>query len=131
MKPLGIVRSMDDLGRVVVPKEIRRTLGVKEGDAMEIFATDKGIYFQKYDPNDETAPDIFKETTPAAVPAQPPVKTESRKKVVIHDKEDNEHHYLALTVEQLALLEWLENEYIFDNDRYEWETLTEHEFEEI
>ena len=122
---------MDDLGRVVVPKEIRRTLGVKEGDAMEIFATDKGIYFQKYNPNDETVPDIFKETTPAAVPAQPPVKTESRKKVVIHDKEDNEHHYLALTVEQLALLEWLDTEYILDNDRYEWEVLTDHEFEEI
>ena len=131
MKPLGIVRSMDGLGRVIVPKEIRRTLGVKEGDAMEIFATDKGIYFQKYNPNDETVPDIFKETTPAAVPTQPPAKTESRKKVVIHDKEDNEHHYISLTAEQIALLAWLENMYIFDNDRYAWEILTDREFEEI
>lgn len=62
---------------------------------------------------------------------QPPAKTESRKKVVIHDKDDNRHYYLLLTNSQIALLEWLENEYIFDNDRYEWEVLTDHEFEEI
>ena len=63
--------------------------------------------------------------------AQPPIKTESRKRVVIHDKEDNEHFYLLLTPDQLKLLEWLENEYIFDNDRYEWETLTDFEFKEV
>lgn len=37
MKATGIVRRMDDLGRVVIPKEIRRTLGVKEGDALEMY----------------------------------------------------------------------------------------------
>jgi methionyl-tRNA synthetase len=63
--------------------------------------------------------------------AQPSAKTESRKKVVIHDKEDNEHFYLLLTNSQVALLEWLEGEYIFDNDRYEWEVLNDHEFKEI
>lgn len=131
MKPLGIVRSMDDLGRVVIPKEIRRTIGVKEGDEMEIFATNKGVYFQKYDPNDEIAPDIFKEMGCAAVPAQPSAKTETRKKVMIHDKDDNEHKYLSLTVEQVALLEWLGDMYIIDTDRYEWELLTDHEFVEI
>lgn len=36
MKPTGIVRRIDDLGRVVIPKEIRRTFGLKEGDALEI-----------------------------------------------------------------------------------------------
>ena len=41
MKATGIVRRIDDLGRVVVPKEIRRTLRIREGDPLEIF-TDRG-----------------------------------------------------------------------------------------
>ena len=131
MKPLGIVRNLDDVGRVVIPKEIRRTIGVKEGDEMEIFATNKGVYFQKYDPADETTPDIFREMGCAEVSAQPSAKTESRKRVAIHDRDENEHHYISLTVKQVALLDWLENKYIVDTDRYEWEVLTDHEFEEI
>lgn len=131
MKPLGIVRNLDDVGRIVIPKEIRRKIGVKEGDEMEIFATNKGVYFQKYDPADETTPDTFREMGCAAVPVQPPAQTESRKRVVIHDRDENKHHYISLTVKQVALLDWLENEYIFDSDRYEWEVLTDHEFEEI
>ena len=38
MKATGIIRRIDDLGRVVIPKEIRRTLGLHEGDPMEIFS---------------------------------------------------------------------------------------------
>ena len=51
MKATGIVRRIDDLGRVVVPKEIRRTLRIREGDPLEIF-TDKdgGIVLRKYSP---------------------------------------------------------------------------------
>ena len=37
MKATGIIRRMDDLGRVVIPKEIRRTMGVREGDPLEMF----------------------------------------------------------------------------------------------
>ena len=37
MKATGIVRRIDDLGRVVIPKEIRRTIGIREGDLLEIF----------------------------------------------------------------------------------------------
>lgn len=40
MKATGIVRRVDDLGRVVIPKEIRRTLAIQEGDALEIYTTD-------------------------------------------------------------------------------------------
>lgn len=49
MKATGIVRRIDDLGRVVIPKEIRRTLRIREGDPLEIF-TDKdgGVIFRKY-----------------------------------------------------------------------------------
>jgi AbrB family transcriptional regulator (stage V sporulation protein T) len=51
MKATGIVRRIDDLGRVVIPKEIRKTLRIREGDPLEIF-TDKngGVVFRKYSP---------------------------------------------------------------------------------
>ena len=48
MKATGIVRRMDDLGRVVIPKEIRRTLNIREGDALEIYTKDDGVVFRKY-----------------------------------------------------------------------------------
>lgn len=51
MKSTGIVRNIDDLGRVVIPKEIRRTLRIREGDPMEIFSNnDGGITLKKYSP---------------------------------------------------------------------------------
>lgn len=48
MKATGIVRRIDDLGRVVIPKEVRRVLGIKEGDALEIFTDKDGVCFKKY-----------------------------------------------------------------------------------
>ena len=42
MKATGIVRRIDDLGRVVIPKEIRRTLRIREGDALEIYTQADG-----------------------------------------------------------------------------------------
>lgn len=49
MEATGIVRRIDDLGRVVIPKEIRRTLRIREGDPLEISVDDKGyIYLHKY-----------------------------------------------------------------------------------
>lgn len=51
MKATGIVRRIDDLGRVVVPKEIRRTLRIREGDPLEIFTNrEGGIILKKYSP---------------------------------------------------------------------------------
>lgn len=51
MKATGIVRRIDDLGRVVIPKEIRRTLRIREGDPLEIFTdTDGMVVFKKYSP---------------------------------------------------------------------------------
>ena len=51
MKATGVVRRIDDLGRIVIPKEIRKTLRIKEGDPLEIF-TDRegGIILKKYSP---------------------------------------------------------------------------------
>lgn len=49
MKATGIVRRIDDLGRVVIPKEIRRTLKIREGDPLEIFLDNQGgVTFHKY-----------------------------------------------------------------------------------
>ena len=53
MKATGIVRRVDDLGRVVIPKEIRRSMKIKEGDPLEIFTSDEGVTFRKYNPVDE------------------------------------------------------------------------------
>lgn len=54
MKATGIVRRIDDLGRVVVPKEIRRTLRIREGDPMEIFTAKEGeVVLKKYSPMGE------------------------------------------------------------------------------
>ena len=51
MKATGIVRRIDDLGRVVIPKEIRRTLRIREGDPLEIYTdTDGEVIFKKYSP---------------------------------------------------------------------------------
>ena len=48
MKATGIIRRVDDLGRVVIPKEIRRTLKIREGDPLEIFLEKDCVCFQKY-----------------------------------------------------------------------------------
>ena len=54
MKATGIVRRIDDLGRVVIPKEIRRTLRIREGDPLEIFTDRDGeVIFKKYSPRGE------------------------------------------------------------------------------
>lgn len=47
MKATGIVRRIDDLGRIVIPKEIRRALRIKEGDPLEIFTTENGVIILK------------------------------------------------------------------------------------
>lgn len=54
MKATGIVRRIDDLGRVVIPKEIRRTLHIRESDPLEIFTSNDGeVIFKKYSPMGE------------------------------------------------------------------------------
>ena len=48
MKTTGVVRKIDDLGRIVIPKEIRRTLKIREGESLEIFVEDETITLRKY-----------------------------------------------------------------------------------
>lgn len=51
MKSTGIVRKVDELGRVVIPIELRRTLDIEEKDALEIFVENDQIILKKYSPN--------------------------------------------------------------------------------
>ncbi|GGH88349.1 transcriptional pleiotropic regulator of transition state genes [Pullulanibacillus pueri] len=51
MKSTGIVRKVDELGRVVIPIELRRTLGINEKDALEIYVDDERIILKKYKPS--------------------------------------------------------------------------------
>ena len=53
MKSTGIVRKVDELGRVVLPIELRRMLGIEEKDAMEIFVEEDRIILQKYEPSNQ------------------------------------------------------------------------------
>jgi transcriptional pleiotropic regulator of transition state genes len=51
MKSTGIVRKIDDLGRVVLPKEIRKVLDISDGDPLEIYTDGECIVLKKYQPN--------------------------------------------------------------------------------
>lgn len=50
MKNIGIVRKVDELGRIVIPKELRRTLNLEEGDGLEIYTEGEQIILKKYAP---------------------------------------------------------------------------------
>ena len=50
MKTTGIIRRIDDLGRIVIPKELRKTLRIKNGDSLEIFVDNEDIILKKYSP---------------------------------------------------------------------------------
>ncbi|WP_304654204.1 AbrB/MazE/SpoVT family DNA-binding domain-containing protein [Halobacillus shinanisalinarum] len=53
MKSTGIVRNLDDLGRIVIPIELRRTLDISEREPLEIFMDDEKIILRKYKPSEE------------------------------------------------------------------------------
>ncbi|PED89418.1 AbrB family transcriptional regulator [Bacillus cereus] len=55
MKSTGVTRKIDELGRIVLPKELRRTLGIAEKDPIEIFVEDEKIILQKYKTYDACA----------------------------------------------------------------------------
>ena len=55
MKATGIIRRIDDLGRVVIPQKIRRTLKIREGDPLEIYLTEGCVCFRKYSAINEQA----------------------------------------------------------------------------
>ena len=48
MKATGVTRRIDELGRIVIPKEIRRNLGIRDGETLEIYTNEEGIFLQKH-----------------------------------------------------------------------------------
>lgn len=60
MKATGVIRRIDDLGRIVIPKEIRKTLRIKDGESVEIFLNSDNIVLKKYSPL-EGLPDFYKD----------------------------------------------------------------------
>ena len=54
MKETGIFRRVDNLGRVVIPKDIRRQLGIEDGDALEILMNEDSVTFKRVENQDET-----------------------------------------------------------------------------
>ena len=53
MRATGIVRRIDDLGRIVIPKDIRKTMGIKDGDPFEIFIDGDSIIYKPFKPFNE------------------------------------------------------------------------------
>ena len=60
MKALGIMRRIDDLGRIVIPKEIRRSLKIREGDALELYRDDDMICLRKVETEKDFIKDVEK-----------------------------------------------------------------------
>lgn len=60
MKSTGIIRRVDDLGRIVIPKEIRNRLNIRENDALELFVENNRLIFEKYNNTDEIAQNCTK-----------------------------------------------------------------------
>ncbi len=80
MKATGVVRRIDDLGRVVIPKEIRKTLRIREGDSLEIFVNNIGdVILKKYSP--------IANLSEFAQQYSDAIYTNMRKSVIIFDKE--------------------------------------------
>lgn len=104
---MGIVRTMDDLGRIVIPKEIRRVIGVKEGDSLDILAmTDGSILLRKVVNNQPVC---------GCPCANTPVVKENK---VVHfvDNYNDVTKIVKITEEQDNLLNWLINNDYFRGD---------------
>ena len=100
MKATGIVRRIDDLGRIVIPKEIRRTMGIREGDPLEIFTEDNSIIFSKYDGINE----------------EEEITKSKEEKIVVKIVCENSIEYMRLTYSQHKLLLFLaENKFLNKN----------------
>lgn len=101
---VGIIRAMDDLGRVVIPKEIRRVIGVKEGDSLDILAMTDGSILLRKVVNNQPVCGCPCANTPAV-----------KEKKVIHfvDNYNNVTKTVQITEAQDNLLDWLmTNDYL-------------------
>ena len=103
IKHSGIIRRMDDLGRIVIPKEMRNSMDIKEGDSYEISCIDNGFIIEKYVAG-ETPKEVKKE--------------DKKEKILVEIKKDYGNYlaYLKLSREAWELLDWLNDEDLLDGD---------------
>lgn len=87
MRATGIVRRMDDLGRVVIPKEVRHSMKLKEGDAMEIFTEGNSLILQKYYQTEEITAALKNVREAVVAHADPNKRAELLKKLDAVQKE--------------------------------------------
>lgn len=71
MKSTGIVRKMDELGRIVIPIELRRNLGIEEKDPVEIYVDGDRIMLRKYEPSVDSAKSLIREVLASKVVVDP------------------------------------------------------------
>lgn len=112
MKVLGIIRKLDDLGRVVIPKEVRRSLGIHEGDFVEIIGTDRGLFVQKH------GEAYGNEPVPKGV------EIEGKEKVFVFWDQDSMVHLATLSKRAEELCEWLEDLGLLEEDMW-WEVCSD------
>lgn len=119
MKATGIVRRIDDLGRVVIPKEIRRTMRIREGDPLEIYTSNDGeVIFKKYSAISEMGENALQVADIMCKLAACPVIIFDRDHVVavsgVSKKEFNERRVSPLLEE---LMEKRKNYYASESDK--------------
>lgn len=103
----GIIRSVDDLGRVVIPKEIRRNLGIAEGDSLDILASSEGAILLRKVVNGQPACPCHKTEE----------KKEDSKRVYTFTAEyDSDVKVIEITKEQEKLLLYLEKNGLLSSD---------------
>lgn len=112
MKVIGITRRMDDLGRVVIPKEVRQSLGINEGDFLEIVGTDRGLLMQK------CGEAYGNEPVPKGV------ETEEKDKIFVFRDQDCMVHLVSLSKKAEELCRWLEELGLLDEDMW-WEVCSD------
>ena len=96
MKATGIIRRMDEIGRIVIPKEIRRSMHLEEGEALEIFTEENAVIFKKYGINDEEEEREEKEM--------------EKKIIKITDSYESKIDYVKLSEEAVDFFQWLSDE---------------------
>lgn len=104
MTTTGITKRMDDLGRVLIPKEVRRAIGVVEGEALEIFTDGYGSIL------------LRKEGTTKLVPNEPKPEPEKITYTFKDNYYDDNYRVVTITHEQEKLLNWLCDNGYLGND---------------
>ena len=119
MKASGIIRRMDDLGRIVIPKEIRRSMHLEEGEALEIFTEENAVIFKKYKIDNDEEEEREEE------------EKEMEKSIIkIIDTYEDKVQYVKLSKEAADFLNWMWDEGML-NDNLDFEIVDEVEVKEF